>query len=73
MRISSSHLRIPRFIRSVRLALQTLVMWIPPLTPPVRLYMSQLSMVPNLAFPDFKSSFRPLTLSISHDNFVAEK
>ena len=50
-RISSSQSRVFRFISMVRLALVTSVTCAPPLTPPVRFQMTQVSMLPKTASP----------------------
>ena len=50
-RISGSQSRVWRFMSIVRLALVTSVTWTPPLTPPVRFQMHQVSMLPNSRLP----------------------
>ena len=51
LRISGSQSRVSRSISMVRLALVTSVTWTPPLTPPVRFQMHQVSMLPKSRSP----------------------
>ena len=49
--IDPSQSKVCKFISIVRLALVTSVTCVPPLMPPVRFQISQVSMVPNSAMP----------------------
>ncbi len=71
--IFSSHCMVCRFISMVREALVTSVTCRPPLTPPVRFQMTQLSMVPKRMSPASARSRRPSTLSSSQRAFGPAK
>jgi hypothetical protein len=71
--ISGSQSRVARFISIVRLALLTSVTCTPPLTPPVRFQMHQVSMLPNIRSPASAFACAPGTLSRIHLTFGPEK
>ena len=64
-RISSSQSRVSRSISIVRLALVTSVTWTPPLVPPVRFQMHQVSMLPNSRSP--ASALRARAVDVVQD------
>src|SRR5450759_4314912 len=70
---SSSQSRVSRLINMVRLALLTSVTWTPPLTPPVRFHITQLSVFPNRASPASASARTPSTCSSIHWILPPEK
>ena len=72
-RIPSSHSRVARSISMVRLALVTSVTWTPPLVPPVRFQMHQVSMLPKTRSPASARARAPSTLSRIHLTFGPEK
>jgi hypothetical protein len=72
-RISSSQASVDRSISMVRLAFVTSVMWMPPLVPPVRFQMHQLSMLPKIRSPASARARAPSTLSRIHLTFGPEK
>ena len=65
-RMLSSQSRVFRSMSKVRLALLTSVMCRPPLVPPVRFQMHQVSMLPNSTSPRSARSRTPSTLSRIH-------
>ncbi len=70
---SSSQSSVSRFISMVRLAFVGSVTCTPPLTPPVRFQMTQLSVLPKTASPRSAASLTPSTFSRIHWIFPPEK
>ena len=71
--ISGSQSSVSRFINMVRLALVTSVTCTPPLGPPVRFQMTQVSILPNSTSPFSALARAPSTLSRIHLTFGPEK
>ena len=57
----------------MRLAFETSVTWTPPLAPPERFQMHQVSMLPNRMSPASTLALRPSTFSITHLALGPEK
>ena len=66
LRMSGSHSKVSRFISIVRLALETSVTCTPPLGPPLRCQMIQVSIVPNRSSPLSALAYAPGTWSRIH-------
>ena len=71
--MSSSQASVSRSISIVRLAFVTSVMCRPPLVPPVRFQMHQVSMLPNTRSPASALARAPSTLSRIQRTFGPEK
>ena len=73
LRMSSSQSRVCRSISIVRLALVTSVTCTPPLVPPVRFQITQVSMFPKARSPASALPLAPSTLSRIQRIFGPEK
>mmetsp|Transcript_118408 Transcript_118408/g.334695 ORF Transcript_118408/g.334695 Transcript_118408/m.334695 type:complete len:253 (+) Transcript_118408:751-1509(+) len=69
----ASHANVLKSMSMYRDAFVTSVTWIPPSTPPVRLYVIHASTVPNMQRPSATAALTAGTFSISHFIFTAEK